>query len=331
MTKNNYLTLLQTLLDDYEMDNPIKEEIIKDYDSLWLQYEELGMEQESIISKLGQPKDIIGELTEGYLKKETKRFYKRRAFNNKFIALTPFIATFLFFMIGFLLPNGFVYAWLTFLMIPMSAIILEGPKKKLEKLTALSPFIALIIYFAILGFGLNLWHPGWIIFLMIPIIGGLNHPSVLKRIFISGGLFLTSILYILIDQFSTLGSLQINPNISLPFSSFVFIPVVIVILYEWLTSILKNGIIYLILLLISIGLFLFLSIQFELWVVSWLVFFIIPIYAILKKAPKKDKIIALMPFIATSLFMIIGYFFNAWAFAWLVFLLIPVVAIIQGK
>ena len=60
MTKNNYLTFLQTLLDEYVMDNQIKEDIIKDYDSLWLQYEELGMDPQSIIHKLGQPKDIIG-------------------------------------------------------------------------------------------------------------------------------------------------------------------------------------------------------------------------------------------------------------------------------
>ena len=331
MTKNNFLTFLQTLLDEYVMDNQIKEDIIKDYDSLWLQYEELGMDPQSIIHKLGQPKDIIGELTEGYIKKETKLYYKKKSFNNKLIALTPFIALVLFFMIGFLVPNGFIYAWQTFLLIPMSAIILEGPKKNLEKLTALSPFIALILFFSILGFGFNLWHPGWMIFLIIPIIGGLNHPSILKRVLISGGLFVTAILYLMIDQLSSFGVIQINANVSLPYSLFVFIPVLIVILYEWLKNILKNGWMYLILLVISTALYFYISIAFDLWVISWLVFFSIPIYAIMKQAPKKDKIIALMPFISTSLFMILGYFFNVWAFAWLVFLLIPVVAIIQGK
>lgn len=329
MNKNTYLRDLRDLLNQYTMDEITKEDIIKDYDSLWDQYEALQMSDDDIVLKLGKPKDIIDALADGFIRIETKKTIQKRSAYKKVIALTPFISVMLFFAIGFLIPNGFAFAWITFLSIPMTAIILEGPRNMLQKLTALSPFIALIIFFPILGFWLNVWHPGWLIFFITPIIGGLNQKNVFKRYLVSGGLFVTAILYLIADQLLNLGQLTMTEYIVIPYSSFVFLPMVIVLVYLQISSILKNGIQYLILLILSISIYLFLSLQYDLWVISWLVFFIIPLYAIYKTTSKNDRLIAIMPFISTTLFMLLGYFFNAWAFAWMVYLLIPMVAIIK--
>jgi hypothetical protein len=331
MTKSNYLERLYSLLDQYNMNESLKEDIIKDYDTLWQEYQELNMIDIDIVEKLGQPEVIIESLTEGYTKKEIIHKRKKQSSQQKFIALTPFIALFMFFGLGFLVEDGFTYAWVSFLLIPMSAIILQGPKNLIEKLTALSPFIAIIVYIPILGFYFGLWHPGWLVFLLTAIIGGLSHPKIIHRIFISGGLLLTSIVYLILEVGLDLGNLKVTESIQLPYSAFVFLPVVLILLWVWFSQIIKNGIIYLILLLVSTFIFLFLSIQYDLWLISWLVFFSIPMYAIIRHTKKDEKLIALMPLISTILFMLIGYFFNGWAFGWLVYLFIPMVAIIKGK
>lgn len=331
MTKSNYLEKLKQLLDQYNMNESLKEDIIKDYDTLWQEYQELNMIDIDIVEKLGQPEVIIDSLTEGYTKKEILNKRKKQSSQQKFIALTPFIAIFMFFGLGFLVEDGFTFAWVSFLLIPMSAIILQGPNNLIQKLTALSPFIAIILYIPILGFYFDLWHPGWLVFLLTAIIGGLSHPKLRYRILISGGLLLTSIVYLILEVGMDLGNLKVTESIQLPYSAFVFLPVVLTLLWVWFSQIIKNGIIYLILLLVSTFIFLFLSIQYDLWLISWLVFFSIPMYAIIRHTKKEEKLIALMPLISTILFMLIGYFFNGWAFGWLVYLFIPMVAIIKGK
>lgn len=331
MTKSNYLERLKQLLDEYNIIESHKEDIIKDYDTLWQEYQELNMMDMDIVEKLGHPEVIIDSLTEGFTKKEILNKRKKQSSQQKFIALTPFIALFMFFGLGFLVENGFTYAWVSFLLIPMSGIILQGPNNIIQKLTALSPFIAIILYIPILGFYFDLWHPGWLVFLLTAILGGLSHPKLSYRIFISGGLLLTSIIYLILEVGINLGSLMITESIQLPYSTFVFLPVVLILLWIWFSQIIKNGIPYLILLLLSTFIFLFLSIQYDLWLIAWLVFFSVPIYAIVRHTKKEEKLIALMPLISTILFMLIGYFFNGWAFGWLVYLFIPMVAIIKGK
>ena len=331
MTKSNYLERLKQLLDEYNMIESHKEDIIKDYDTLWQEYQELNMMDMDIVKKLGHPEKIIDALTEGYTKKDILHKRKKQSSQQKFIALTPFIALFMFFGLGFLVENSFAYAWVSFLLIPMSAILLQGPSNMIQKLTALSPFIAIILYIPILGFYFGLWHPGWLVFLLTAILGGLSHPKLFHRILISGGLLLTSVIYLIFEIEMDLGSLMITESVQFPYSAFVFLPIVMILLWIWFSQIIKNGIPYLILLILSTSIFLFLSIQYDLWLVSWLVFFSIPIYAIVRHTKKEEKLIALMPLFSTIIFMLIGYFFNGWAFGWLVYLFIPMLAILKGK
>ncbi len=72
MTKSNYLERLKQLLDDYNMIESHKEDIIKDYDTLWQEYQELNMMDMDIVEKLGHPEVIIDSLTEGFTKRNLK-------------------------------------------------------------------------------------------------------------------------------------------------------------------------------------------------------------------------------------------------------------------
>ena len=65
MTKSNYLERLKQLLDQYNMNESLKEDIIKDYDTLWQEYQELNMIDIDIVEKLGQPEviDVSNDIT----------------------------------------------------------------------------------------------------------------------------------------------------------------------------------------------------------------------------------------------------------------------------
>ena len=73
------------------------------------------------------------------------------------------IASFL--LLGLLL-DGWIYAWQSFLLIPVLAILLFNKK---FSLTPLMPFIAVVIFFN-LGMFVGLWTISWMAFLLIPIV-----------------------------------------------------------------------------------------------------------------------------------------------------------------
>jgi hypothetical protein len=85
------------------------------------------------------------------------------------VALVALLAVTAFLLIGFL-SDGWPYAWLVFLTIPVTAVIIDIIQKK--NVTGLLPgLVALLatIAYLILGFGYQLWHPGWLVFMAIPI------------------------------------------------------------------------------------------------------------------------------------------------------------------
>lgn len=330
MTKQTFLKTLRDALNMYDFTALEKEDIINDYTSLWDEYQFKGMEDDAISKKLGDPYTFVSELSDGHEKLSHKKARNVRSRNNKWIALTPFIALILFFLLGFTVPGAWMYAWLTFLIIPMSAIILEGPSKLLLKLTALSPFLALIIYFLVLG-PLNLWYPGWVIFAIIPAIGLLNDPNKQKVVIFETALIVTIGLYLYVLHLHTIDQAPVILGWTLWPSELIFVPLLLVVSYEWLKNILKNGKMYLILLLVSAVLFVFIGFNLPNgFLIAWLPFFSIPLYGIYKNVGSKDKLVAMMPMISTTIFILLGYFFNAWSLAWLVYLLIPMTAIIKN-
>lgn len=70
-----------------------------------------------------------------------------------------------FFLLGYF-ADGWVYAWMVFLLIPMTAIFLYD---KPRKLTPFMPFIAVIIFYS-LGHFFGLFEISWIAFLLIPVV-----------------------------------------------------------------------------------------------------------------------------------------------------------------
>ena len=172
--KTEYLQALRELLNRYQMEEAEKDDIINDYNDMYENYLDYGMTDEEVEKKLGKPKSIIGSLVEGY-----RRVPQKQSNNSKVIALSPFFALIIFFVVGFVF-DAWAYSWMAFLLIPVTAIVLEmGKSKDPHVTTALSPFAAVIAFF-ILGFGYNLWHPGWIVFIIIPILGIFNSRKDMK-------------------------------------------------------------------------------------------------------------------------------------------------------
>ena len=75
-------------------------------------------------------------------------------------------STVLFILLGYLF-DAWYWAWLLFLLIPVTAIIQHAGKK--ARLVALSPFVATVLFFA-LGFLADGWSYAWIAYLLIPIV-----------------------------------------------------------------------------------------------------------------------------------------------------------------
>lgn len=165
--KQQYMDELKQLLNQYDMDQSEKDEIINDYQEMYDNYADFGMQEEEIRDKLGKPSDIIFDLTEGYMRKSDIKAKQSNSRNDKIVAIMPFIAVIIFFVTGFVF-DGWVYSWLAFLLIPVVAIILNVDKSS-ETLIALSPFVAVVGYL-LLGYLGNYWHPGWLIFLITPVI-----------------------------------------------------------------------------------------------------------------------------------------------------------------
>ena len=84
-------------------------------------------------------------------------------FREKFVSASFFIAIILFVLLRVYLPTHKGYAWLAFLLIPLSPILVG-----LKKITISYSLLVTIIY-VVLGITCDWWHPGWVLFLTIPV------------------------------------------------------------------------------------------------------------------------------------------------------------------
>jgi hypothetical protein len=86
------------------------------------------------------------------------------------VSLVALLAVASFLIIGFT-TDAWQLAWLVFLLIPVTAILVDivSQKKNITNLvTGLVALLAILSYM-VMGFFYSLWHPGWIVFLAIPI------------------------------------------------------------------------------------------------------------------------------------------------------------------
>lgn len=363
--KNKYLEDLRNLLDDYQMDESEKTEIINDYSEMHDSWSDKGFNDDEVKKKLGHPRSIIKDLTEGY-----KKVVRTIPGSEKVIAISPFVASIIYFILGF----GFDLwhpGWLIFILIPVVAIIMSMGKTKEDHLTtALSPFFATTI-FLILGFGYDLWHPAWMVFLIIPVLGVWNSRYDMKKLDLLTALspFITGLVYIIlgmngywIEGWVVFMLIPMLGILNYPNKKMVFLWELLAIFsvvgylyigltyddswqYAWITfipfiflSLLRNnwnntGEIpkrYKMIIGNSTALFLLAGFFFDAWEVSWLFFLAIPVYAIITEAGEKNRTVALSPFVALVIFMLVGYNFDLWQFAWMIFIIIPVTAIVKN-
>jgi uncharacterized membrane protein len=322
---NSYIEELQHLLDEYDMQEAEKQDILSDYTEMYENYRLLNMQDEEIRQKLGEPLSVIEELTEGYSKKEDRVSRNKNSKRNKITALSPFIALILFFILGFGL-NGWVYSWSVFLLIPVIAIV-SNTRKKSEMIIALTPFIATIGY-AILGFYYDLWHPGWLIFLIIPVTAILlnHHNDRLLELFVALSPFVTIIIYFL----------YFGPrNEWVPgWLIFLTTPALAALLEKDI----KKIILIEFLILGGASLYIYIGETYNRYDYALLSFAPFLLYLLLAKEikffsmPRNYRIIlffsALFYIILCVLFDRIGI--HLWGWAWMIFLNIPVYAIITG-
>lgn len=166
---------LRQLLSSYDVSPQEKKEIIDDYKQMIEDGKQKGLSDSAILEMIGTPEELMSELRLDFKRK------KRIPKGEKLIALTPFISLIAFLILGFNF-NLWHPGWLVFLLIPITAIIVEMINDHDKHLTtALSPFVAGIIFF-IAGFQYNLWHPAWLIFLIIPVFGIINSRDEMDRL-----------------------------------------------------------------------------------------------------------------------------------------------------
>jgi len=366
--KNDYLQRLRELLNRYQMEESEKQDIINDYDDMYENWKDYGMSDEEVEEKLGRPKSIIGSLTEGY-----KKATQKQTSSTKLIAVMPFISLIIFFVLGFGF-DGWFYSWMAFILIPVTAIVVEmGKNDRQNMTTALSPFVAGVAYF-ILGFYYGYWHPGWVVFLIIPVISIINARRTMKFLpFITAlSPFLAILLFVYLGEqnlwvpgwlvfliipfvgilneerkgvmilmetlllLGVVGYLYVGYTFEdmWGYAAFAFAPVVAYGMYNGNIQVtggedVPKG--YKIVVLTTLILYFALSFVSGLWILTWLVLFIIPVYAILRETDGTAKVISVTPFIATTLFMLLGYYLNIWEWSWIAFLIIPVTAILKSE
>lgn len=314
MNRQKFLELFQKALKEKGIDKKDQTEILDDYQIMIEEAVSNGEDESTFIESLGSINDIIKNTP---LKKN-----KVQRFKSKWIALTPFISVILFFTIGFAF-NGFEYAWMVFLLIPVSAIILET--KGIERIIGLYPFISTIAFF-IIGFAFNGFEYAWIVFFpMIP-LAVVGTKAKYKPILITMMIVLLSAFIILQLQGYEL------------VHYLLLIPVALIVLYAWISNIdpskLKEVMIGVGGILIIILIYLGLGFWYNLWHPGWLLFLLIPVAALLYEKFIEKKTIPLVsfsPFIAVALFFLIGEYLNGYAYSWLVFLIIPILGVLEGE
>lgn len=315
MKKREYLDLLEDVLKQNSVSSDELYDILEDYQELYDGYLERGMTDAEVQEKLGSPYNVVASL-KGSMRYERKP----TSGGQKFIAISPFLALIAFFILGF----GYDLwhpAWLVFLLIPVSAITLSMKENIWSIMTALSPFIALI-FFMLYGYYTGVYHPTWLIFLIILFFSFLTMEEKRKYLYLAL-LVLASGAYLWIGATTGVYSLSL----------LVFVPLLVALIYYGHVEVTfigdyrsPVGVVA----ILSIIVYFVGGYFFDLWGVLWLVFFAVPITAIILGEVGKKKYIAIAPFVSVTIFFLLGYFYDLWEFSWLAFLLVPMVAIFLG-
>ncbi|MFW6047412.1 MAG: HAAS signaling domain-containing protein [Candidatus Woesearchaeota archaeon] len=318
---DGFIKKLETLLCQYEISEEEKKDIIDDYKQMMADGKEKGLLDDEMIEMVGTPEKIIREL-------ELKR-KKRYPNGEKWISLSPFISFIIFMILG--LTEGLWHpGWLVFLLVPVTAIVVEmSNDRDKHLLTALSPFIAFTGFFLI-GFIYDVWHPTWLIFTLIPMVAIMNSRDEMNCLSFLTALspFVSFIAFFLIGHYT--GAYHL--------AWLTFLLVILLDLFH--EDEITNKILLILSLIVSIGLYLFIYFQYGSWEIGLSAFTIFILTGILTGHVKVELFgtnsipVKVTSIISIILFIAVGLIFNAWFLSWLFLLLIPVVAILfhqKGK
>jgi hypothetical protein len=371
MSKKDFIKKLEDELTQRDVNQESVDEIIEDYNDIIDGALDKGEDEVSVLERIGRPFDIARTLSKVEQKvPKGNNSSKSKGSSHKLVALSPFIATIIFFVVGYQFDLWHL-SWMAFLLIPITAILSEMRHDFPDSLVGLTVFVALIAFF-ILGFNYGLWHPGWIVFLAIPIMGiltearkdvlgsivGLTTFAVLIFYFLYGyyyGIYHpTWVVFFLIPLMTVFDRKK-------TFDKFVTILLFLIIplFYLYLEYIEFSEYNYLIFALsILIGLsqgyiqvgfkfddlstkegltvvaiiiaYIVLGIGFNLWHPGWLIFLLIPV-AMMFYSNSNIPFVAYSPFVATATFILLGHYFDLYHIAWLVFLIIPMAGILSDN
>ena len=315
MNKHEYLDLLEDVLRQNKVNSEEVYEILEDYKELYDGYLDRGMTDKEIKEKLGSPYNVVASL------KGSMRYEKRPTkLSEKLIAISPFVALIVFFIFGFSYDLWHP-AWLVFFLIPVSAIVFSMKENIWSVMTALSPFIA-VSFFILYGHYTGVYHPTWMIFLIILGFAFLTMEEKRKYLYLAL-LVLASGGYLWIGYTSGVYGLSL----------LLFLPLLVTLIYYGHVEIKVIGDYRSpvgVVAIISIIIYVIGGHFFDLWGVLWLIFFAIPVTAIILGEKGKKKYISIAPFVSVTIFFLLGYFFDLWEFSWLAFLLVPMVGIFFG-
>lgn len=318
MNKKLYLEALKDILMAHDIRNEEIKDVLLDYEQMYDDALQRGLSDEEVYNLLGEPKHVYYELRDTLSQKAAKKH------SNKIVALMPFIAVITFMIIG-LTTDVWHPTWMVFLLIPVTAILLNTTHK--EKIVALSPFVAIII-FMLIGTYTDYWTPTWLVFLIIPISSMIYEKNNVKRIIFIGSLLIAAGFYLYMGY--------VYDDFMIGLFGFL-LPAIVILYYTELKFELlikdplrrKNGIIFFIILVLSLTTFLSLGLFADGWGYSWMFVLLIPIASIFL-FDKSKKFTPYMPFIAVIIFYTLGYFFGLFEISWIAFLLIPIVAVIEN-
>lgn len=334
MTKQSFLNALQEALEDENVQEKIIEETIQEYGSMIDDALDGGETVDSFIKRMGSPKKVARALAGG----------NRTQTSNRLTALSPFIATILFFLVG-VFYQAWHPGWLFFLLIPVTGIVSRKP----IQWKGLMVFVILTVF--ILGvFSSNLVNPLWSLFLLLIPRWKSRKNQLLNRIgfiytYLAVALYHVAVIYY---SFAFIGGYPEVTDFYILIPLLLFIPVIfyafwngsVQIRFDGVDLDLKNPMSIRRFLMHSafivgiIVLYVFLGLTWGIWHPGWLIFLFVPIVYILRGA-KHFPIVAIMPFIATTLFVLVGEYAsipgqdNAYAISWLFFLLIPISGILK--
>ena len=327
MTKEQFLALLVEELEDYDVPSSSIREIEEEYRSMLEDALENGDTVENFVKRMGSAKKIARTIA-----KEQPSSSKPNI-----VALMPFISTAIFFLLG-VLANAWHPGWLVFLLIPISSLV----RKRNFDYRPLLVFVILIV-FILGGTYLNAWSPLWALFLLL-FVTSPNQRSLLLQInkmytllaiiLFVAGVFALEYEWIVVQDASLwigLAPLVFLPTFILGLATGAIRISIDMNHHRW-----QDVITHIAAFVALVSMYVLLGIYFDVWHPAWVLFFLIPVYAILRGRQERS-LVSFMPFIATTLFVLVGEYVSlpnggsSYILSWLFFLLIPITGILSSR